>query len=181
MKFSAIQIQPKKSGLEEENAIEALIGCHDRIRHFSAMAVRLADATNEDGNQVSEAAKAVHRYFTVALPLHEADENISIDPRIQASVPATALADASAEMVQQHKEINALLKALIPLWEEVGTDPNRLPTHASQLKTDSERLVQLFDVHLTLEDQTVFPLMVKHLSAEDMDAIRTEMRERRRP
>jgi hemerythrin-like domain-containing protein len=179
--FSGIQIQTRPAGVQEkeETAIDALIGCHDRIRYFSELSAKLAEAVGQPSQDIASAAEKVHRYFTVALPLHEADENNSVDPRVRAAVPEERLAQASAEMVRQHRDINEVLQQLIPMWETVRRDPTALESLSPALRDKSARLRELFEGHLSLEEQTVFPAMRQYVAQAEMDAIRREMRERR--
>lgn len=179
--FSGIQIQSKSSqpNLQEETAIDALLGCHDRIRHFTQLSQKLARAVGQPAADITQVAEKVHRYFTVALPLHEADENVSLDPRVHRSVPEERLREASAEMVRQHKDIDEVVEQLIPMWQTLRHNPEALSSVAPALAERSDRLNELFESHLRLEEETIFPAIREFLSPADLDAIRTEMKERR--
>jgi hemerythrin-like domain-containing protein len=163
---------------KKETALDLLLGCHQRIRHFTAIARRMAENPAASLDEVSEAAEAVHRYFTVALPLHEADENDSIDPRLQAAGNID-LAHASEEMVRQHKSINVVLRQLLPLWDALCREPEKLPGFVPRLLQLITEFEQLWDVHLRLEEETVFPAIEKSLPSHEVEAILREMRERR--
>jgi hemerythrin-like domain-containing protein len=180
--FSGIQIKtaPAEPNPAEETAIDALTGCHDRIRYFTELSQKLSGAVGQPAADIASVAQKVHRYFTVALPLHEADENVSLDPRLRRAVPEQRLADASAEMVRQHKDINEVLQQLIPMWATLAEQPDALESLAPALRDKSNRLNDLFVGHLSLEEQTVFPAMREFLSQDDMDAIRAEMKDRRK-
>lgn len=180
--FSGIQIQTKSSqaDLQEETAIDALLGCHDRIRHFTQLSQKLARAAGQPAADIAQVAEKVHRYFTVALPLHEADENVSLDPRVRRSVPEERLKEASAEMVRQHKDIDEVVEQLIPMWQTLRQNPDALASLAPALADRSDRLNTLFESHLALEEQTIFPAIREFLSQADLDAIRAEMKERRK-
>jgi hemerythrin-like domain-containing protein len=162
---------------KQETPLELLLGCHERIRHFTAVARRMAENPAAPLDQVSEAAEAVYRYFHVALPLHEADENVSLDPRLHA---AGEVVHASEEMVRQHVEINRVLTQLLPLWDALCREPEKLSRFSSRLVRLISELEQLWDVHLRLEEDTVFPA-IKHLPADDVAAILAEMKDRRKP
>lgn len=159
-----------------ETPLDLLLGCHQRIRHFTAMARRMAENPGAPLDQVSEAAEAVYRYFHVALPLHEADENISLDPRLHA---AGQVAHASEEMVRQHTDINVVLRQLLPLWDALCREPEKLPGFVPRLLQLITEFEQLWDVHLRLEEETVFPA-IKRLPPEQVAAILAEMKERRK-
>lgn len=142
------------------------------------MARRIAENPDAPFDQVADAAEAVYRYFHVALPLHEADENISVDPRLHASAPPE-LAQASEEMVRQHRGINALLQQLLPLWDALCREPEKIRGFAPRLRQLSTEFEKLWDVHLKLEEEVVFPAIDRCLHKSEIDAILREMRERR--
>ncbi len=161
-----------------ETAADMLLGCHERIRHFTAVSTRLAGSADATADEIAAAAESVYRYFTVALPLHEADENVSLHPRLREAAPA-ALAAASEEMVRQHQAIDALIGELLPIWGTLQNHPDKLPQIAPKLAEKSHRLQQLWDVHLELEEETVFPAIAQCLSPAQQEAIVSEMRARR--
>ena len=148
-----------------------LLDCHERIRKFAGIALRLAAGKDHPANEVREAVQAVHRYFTVALPLHEADEEQSLQPRL---VPSAAL----ATMVSEHREIDALLgEELVPRWTRLIDAP---ADRALRLATGdpAQRLSALMQRHLELEEQSIFPA-IDLLSPDVQAALVAEMRGRR--
>lgn len=193
-----MQIQPAATPKPEETARQALEGCHARIRHFTEMACRLAHAHQAEPEQIQRAAAEVHRYFTVALPLHEADENQSLHPRLIAAVDAAssrnvpALADtpdtallrrlagpASDAMVEQHESIDQLVERLVPLCTILRSQPAKLEELSQELHEVSAALSEIFTAHLEMEEKTVFPAMEKFLTEKQLRDIREEMRRRR--
>ena len=70
-----LSIETKRRGPVEEDAVGLLVACHARIRSFTATALRLSQAVGAEPSEVADVAGAVHRYFTVALPLHVEDED----------------------------------------------------------------------------------------------------------
>ncbi|MGH9480592.1 MAG: hemerythrin domain-containing protein [Terriglobales bacterium] len=177
-------------GGDASDAVDLLQSCHQRIRHFTALAARLCrpDAPPE---LVAQAARAVHRYYCQALPLHEADENDSVYPRLRAlrgtraagalrpapgaAPPPAELAEANQAMVDQHLEIDRLIAELLPLWLAIAERPEQAPASAALV----ERLQAAWDEHLTLEERVIFPAMRQCLHPEARAAIRREMALRR--
>jgi hemerythrin-like domain-containing protein len=159
-----------------EDAASMLLGCHQRIRHFTEVAVRLAENPSAAATERSNAAKNVFRYYSEALPLHEADENDSLHPRLRQVLPEGILAEANRVMVQQHTEIDALVSGLIPLWDQIQKNPS---SQAPDLLSQTQRLQQLWTSHLQLEEEQVIPAMRRFLSESDLHAIEAEMRARR--
>ncbi|HET9783881.1 MAG TPA: hemerythrin domain-containing protein [Terriglobales bacterium] len=163
---------------DNSDAVDLLLGCHQRIRHFTAMALRLA-AADAPRDQIGTAAGAVHRYYSVALPLHEADENQSVYPRLRAALAASGSrleADANQAMLDQHVEIDKLVDILLPQWAGLAEHPETAPATAATV----EKLNVAWKEHLELEERVVFPALRAHLSQGDRDAIRQEMAQRRR-
>lgn len=153
-----------------------LLGCHQRIRHFTKVALRIAQTFSAPSDERATAAQSVLRYYTEALPLHEADENESLHPRLRRVLPEGALAEANDAMVQQHSEIDALVARLIPAWRELERDPQHPQTDLLQ---QTEQLQQLWSSHLQLEEEQVIPAMQRFLPAADLRSIEAEMRARR--
>ncbi len=159
---------------------ELLLACHQRIRHFSDVAVKLAHAHGVAENEIVQAAAGLHRYFTVALPLHEADENLSLHPRLRRTVPPEEPAGPAADaMLDQHQAIDELVERLVPLWELLRAAPEKLPETSGEMCALSSRLAEIFQAHLKLEEETIFPAIDRYLSAKDQADIVREMRERR--
>ena len=189
------QIQAAAQPHKEETVQDALLGCHMRIRHFTEMACKLAHAHGADDAQIMRAAADVHRYFTVALPLHEADENISLHPRMHRALSGDAeptgvgeidllrkLGGPAADaMVEQHLSIDELVERLVPLCTILRTQPAKLEELSQELHEVTAALSEIFKAHLELEEKTVFPAMERFLSPDDLSDIRREMRERRQP
>src|SRR5947209_5155592 len=96
-----------------------LLACHERIRHFLALAGQLCESA-APAAEVAAAAAAVHRYFTVALPLHALDEDESLAPRLlRLDLPAAVRA-AIGPMTAQHGPIEAAIEAAAPLWQALA-------------------------------------------------------------
>src|SRR5690349_17228873 len=85
---------------------DALRACHERIRRFLAMAARLASDEIARDDDVWATAGGVARYFDDALPLHEADEDDSIAPRL-GDLPEVAAMRAEHEAM--HADVRALV------------------------------------------------------------------------
>lgn len=160
---------------DASDAVDLLLGCHQRIRHFTAMARRLA-APGAPPDQIPAAAAAVYRYYSEALPLHEADENESVYPRLRDSDPSATLAQANQAMVEQHRVIDQIIATLLPQWGQLVQRPARAPETASA----AEQLEHAWAEHLELEERLIFPALRQHLNPKDRADIRAEMAGRRK-
>ena len=161
-----------------EDAVGMLLDCHQRIRSFAALAVRLSTSASEPETSRVDAARRLHRYFTIALPLHVADEEQGLKPRLLA-VGGGEVAAALATMTREHEDIERRLDALAPLWEALVREPDRLEPIARTSESALE-LERLFVNHLALEESTLFPA-ARRLPQDALAALALEMRARREP
>ena len=162
-----------------EDPFSLLLECHQRIRTFLAMGQRLAAALDAPPRDVSEAAGRLERYFTVGLPKHVADEDLSLAPRLREREPSAELLATLETVERQHRELEVLLERLVARWRELQTAPERLAALAPALATDSEQLAVRMEEHLLLEERTLFPMVGAHLSEESVATLGAEMRARR--
>jgi hypothetical protein len=75
---TAMLIKIGSSVAETGDVVDLLLACHERIRFFIDLAIRIADTTDASNEEIREAAARVVRYFSESLPLHVADEEESI-------------------------------------------------------------------------------------------------------
>jgi hemerythrin-like domain-containing protein len=163
----------------EQDAVDMLLACHQRIRNFTAIAVRLADAEGAAAPEIANAADSVHRYYSFALPLHEADENDSVYPRLRRHLIDTPERESLQAMVDQHGPIDQVVFRLLPLWAELKAHPEKLSSSAAKLRSSTAHLQELWREHLALEEEVVFTLIRTRLTGEDLKAIHAEMKQRR--
>lgn len=167
---------------EEEavrDAIALLVECHGRIRQFTKIALRLANAKDVDDAEIREAANGLIRYFTIALPLHSEDEEESLHRRLALSEAPAEVKDALDGMVREHGPIHETIDALGLLWRELVENPARLAEHRAELLERATTLAELFEEHLAKEEAIVFPAARKYLRPEAIGEILEEMRARR--
>jgi hemerythrin-like domain-containing protein len=162
-----------------EDAVDLLMGCHQRIRHFTDVAVKLAHAQGVSPWEASQTAAGVHRYFSVSLPLHEADEDRTLQPRL------SALADekvrrALLAMGDQHQAIDELIERLLPLLVMVRNNPETLHAVSGEMCGITKALDEIFRAHLQMEEEAIFPAIRTVLSASARQEMLLEMQERRK-
>jgi len=173
------QIKVGHASSKPESALELLTSCHDHIRHFTSSISKLAHSEGSELAEISTAAAAAHRYFSVALPLHEADEEDSLRPRLLES-GAAEIAPALEAMTHQHQAIDDLIERLLPLLILLSNNPAMLPELHGELCTIAKALSEVFAGHLELEERSIFPAMTTSLSQEAQAQLLAEMRGRRK-
>jgi hypothetical protein len=158
------------------SAIDFFLECHGRIRHFTALAAKLPDAPPE---KRPEAASLVQRFFSIGLPLHATDEDVSLAPRLRlalAGAPSSAVvADALDAMTAEHPEVDALGAAIAEICATIAARPDA----TTSLAADVARLSALWDEHLAREEEIIFPAARLLLPAEAQAIILEECRSRR--
>jgi len=159
------------------DVVALMLDCHGKIRHFVALARAAGEASAEPA-EVADACAQARRYFAEALPLHIADEEESLLPRLRGR--DAGLDRALAAMHDEHEahgpHVTALLEAL--------TRVHDAPTDAAlrgQLASSAAALARSFDAHLEAEEQHVFPALRSLLSEPEQHAILGELRARRQP
>jgi hemerythrin-like domain-containing protein len=159
------------------DAVGMLLECHQRIRQFSELAVRLASAGEVAPAEVRAAAQQLRRYFGEAFPLHVADEELSLRPRLE-RIGDRAVQGALAAMSKEHEGGRALLEPLLSDWVDLSGDRAN-PWLRTARAAEARRLQQLLDEHLALEESILFPAAAARLSPHSLEAIAEEMRARR--
>ncbi len=167
--------QPKSS----DDAVDLLIGCHQRIRHFTDVAVKLAHSQGLAAQEIAQAAAGVHRYYSVSLPLHEADEEQTLRPRLDA-VADERIRHALFAMNDQHQAIDELLERLLPLLVLVKNNPDMLPDVGGEMCSITKALEEIFRTHLQMEEEVIFPAIRQILPDSTRAQILSEMQARRK-
>lgn len=158
-----------------EDLTSLLLECHARIRHFSALAVRLASSVASPEDRAAAAA-SIARYFEEALPLHVRDEDESVIPRLRDCARAT---DALDRIGREHRDHEPLLAELVALAGEIAADAGTFAAHQERLRALSATLQDELGSHLELEERAFLPMIAAHLSVAEQRAILVEMRARR--
>jgi hypothetical protein len=161
---------------EPKGPVEALLACHDRIRAFSDLALRLVTTRSASSSEITDAAARVERYFRIALPLHVADEEESLRPRLVA-LDAT-IERALDAMSAEHATIEAALAELVPHWATIAADACALEGLRGGLVGETGRLHEVFAEHLANEEAAIFRF-IDELAKVEQTAIAREMQSRR--
>jgi iron-sulfur cluster repair protein YtfE (RIC family) len=161
---------------QSEDVVDLLLACHERIRRFLTMARTLATAHASEPCEVQLAAAQIRRYFAEALPLHVADEQEEILPRLASAAPA--IDQALTAMLDEHCVHEPMVARLVALCGEVEREPSQLAVVGADLAALIAELTTELERHLAQEEQVIFPA-IRRLAAAERDAILVAMRRRR--
>jgi hemerythrin-like domain-containing protein len=162
---------------EPGDVVDLLVACHDRIRFFIDLALRLSAAIDASNDEIRDAAARVVRYFSESLPLHVADEEESIVPRLSGRDPAL---DRTLDIMhREHSEHEPHLEVLLKTCRALQESPEELPKLRDTLHDSAFQLANAFTVHLSQEEKIVLPAIRSLLSDEERTAMLSELRARR--
>jgi hemerythrin-like domain-containing protein len=178
---------PLQIGQRPDHGFDEPLGllsdCHRRIEGFLGILTAATDRI--EGRALDAVARGqlegALAYFASAAPRHTADEEESLFPRLERSGDPRAIAalDAIHRLEDDHVEAgehHAVIDRLIRRWL---TD-DVLPANAvSELKERLTSLNRLYEAHIAVEDNDVFPAAARILPAAEIQAIGREMAARR--
>jgi len=166
-----------RTRLREGDLVDALGECHDRIRSFVQLAVTLSERVNDPSEEIAAASSRIERYFSVAFPLHVADEEASILPRLRGR---SAKIDAAlCAMRDQHDLHTKMVERLCGVARAVGATPNDPRTHRA-LGVIARPLRSILQDHMAAEEAILFPAVRLYFSSDDSRLARREIEGRRR-
>ena len=165
------------SSKEPSDIVDLLLECHHRIRSFISLASRLAAVENNSLEEIEDAAKRVTRYFSEALPLHVADEEESILPRLTGK--NTELDATLERMHREHVKHKPQIEVLVATCRAVQNAPQHLPQLRKTLQPAASWLEAEFGRHLQQEEAVILPAIRALLTREEQTEILNELRTRR--
>lgn len=160
-----------------------LSDCHKRIQHFLRDLTRLAETAVDTKLEPADRASLQRalQYFRESGPRHTADEEESLFPRLRSMKDdraAAALAKVD-ELEADHERANEghrLVDAIGTDWLASGI---LSAEKRARLTAEMKRLAELYEHHIAVEDNEVFPAASRLISAQDKAVIGREMAVRR--
>jgi iron-sulfur cluster repair protein YtfE (RIC family) len=140
---------------------------------FIELACRIAASVGASHDEIRDAASRVIRYFSQSLPLHVADEEESIVPRL--SGRDTELDAAMQNMQQEHDDHGMDLESLLRICRVLEKSPERLPELREELRSTASVLQEKFVIHLEQEERIVLPAIRTLLTPADLEAMLREL------
>lgn len=158
----------------EERLLELLYACHEKVRRFTTLAVRLAGHVETRGvdAEAQEAAASILRYFEQALPLHHIDEEADVFPALHAL--HDALVDQNIlELSADHLRLDAQWQTIAPWLRLIaaGAEPGETPPGL-------DSFADAYADHAEREERDVFAA-IERLPEAIVSTIGARMRARR--
>jgi iron-sulfur cluster repair protein YtfE (RIC family) len=165
------------------NPLGLLQDCHRRIEYFLGQQITALEQT--DGGPLNEeqstALRKALKYFREAAPRHTRDEEDSLFPRMRASVSEAAHAalDTIARLESDHDKADVWHEEVDRLCEQWLADGEIQGADKERLAEDLKSLKALYNHHIHLEDNFIFPAAGKALDAAAIKELGREMAGRR--
>jgi hemerythrin-like domain-containing protein len=166
-------LQPVAPSIDDP--IELLQACHDKVRRFAGLTLRLRAHLAERGadDQAQEAARSILRYFDMAAPLHHDDEDLDLFPALRALGQAELTARID-ELEAQHVSLSRLWQALHPWLSATAAGQScAAPAEVDEFAT-------AYPAHAAREETEIYPAAAQ-LSVVQLRHISDAMVRRRTP
>ena len=161
---------------ETGDVVDLLLACHERIRFFIDLAIRIGDTADASNEEIRDAAARIVRYFSESLPLHVADEEESIIPRLSGR---DAALDRTFESIRrEHSAHDHDLKSLLKICGDLQAAREPAAETRQELRDIAVNLRQQFQIHLSEEEQVVLPAIRSLLTDHDRKTMLQEFRSR---
>ncbi len=178
----AIQIGQKPSPTFAQ-PLELLSDCHRRVESFLRALILVSDQAQGgklDARQ-REALETALRYFREAAPKHTADEEESLFPRMREH--GGELTRHAIEQLQALEADHVTAKHAHATVERFGQEwlerDSLSPEGLREMTLCLRELHVIYERHIAIEDEQIFPLAGKVLTAETLEKVGREMASRR--
>lgn len=165
-----------------EDPVEILNACHDKVRHFASLTIRLRDHLQHVGLDAAalEAASRIRRYFNQAAVLHHEDEELDLFPALM-SLDVDLISRSSKESLSL--SIQSLQREHETLGEAWSQIDRWLDSIEAGEPCPEPACVELFahayTRHADREENEIYPYS-KYLDKSVLGKIGLSMVERRR-
>jgi hemerythrin-like domain-containing protein len=160
------------------NPIGLLSDCHRRIERFLKTLEAVADLGGVLDAPCRKALKTALEYFRNAAPRHTADEEEDLFPMLRLR-ERPEIAKALERLEGDHARASAWHREVEEIFGRWVRD-ERLPApETARLKDLLKSLSDLYAAHITVEEDSIFPLAQAELSAQDKETMGRRMASRR--
>ena len=160
-----------------------LTDCHRRIEMFLGSLRAVAELIDRPPTEdVRRALESALLYFSQAAPKHTADEEESLFPRLrQMRNPEVVAALSCVEKLEEEHRGAALLHEAV---ERIGTqylsNGNLTDGEIADFRRSVVSLAAIYKQHISIEDDLIFPMASRMLSASEKQEVANEMAGRRK-
>lgn len=156
-----------------ENPIALLLACHEKVRRFADLTVRLDKHLTTYGidDEARAAAGNILRYFDVAAPLHHADEEADLFPALR-ELGKPQLTNAIDDLENEHDALAKLWLAVRPWLDAIAHE--RATVRPPLVNEFASRYI----AHANREEREVYP-DARSLSPAVIQALGLRMSQRR--
>jgi hemerythrin-like domain-containing protein len=175
---------PIQIGAKPDSGFDDPIGmlkdCHRRIESFLnilCVVVERARTRTLNGEETAAVESALH-YFRTGGQRHNADEEESLFPRLRANL-ATGSVEEISGLESDHHAANELHSQVDILYTTWIADARLSEQDAQRLLNATRRLKHLYEEHIKVEEDVVFPRAAQVLDPQAIAAIGQEFRARR--
>ncbi len=154
--------------------------CHRRIQFFVRVLGEVARRAQGRALTWEEwsAVEGAVRYFRESGPRHNRDEEESVFPRLRKL--ASGLLHAEMERLEsEHEEAEALHEETVRLYAMWHAGHGLPQDEEARLLEVTERLRKLYEEHIRIEEEQVFPRAARSLDAATIATIGAEFKARR--
>ena len=177
-----IQIGQKPSPTFQQ-PLELLSDCHRRVESFLRDLILVAEQARggELNPQQRAALETALRYFREAAPKHTADEEESLFPRMrELGEGATREALVKIQALEADHEVAKVGHDAIEHLGQKWLESGRLSDEETlRLLGHLRELHYIYERHIAVEDNEIFPLAAQVLDPETLNDIGREMAKRR--
>jgi hemerythrin-like domain-containing protein len=177
---------PVQIGAETHNFTDPtglLTDCHRRIVTFLDTLRAVAQVIDRPPTaDVERALESALRYFSQAAPKHTADEEESLFPRLRqiSHADLTSAFDKLQELEAEHRWANPLHAEVEQLGVKYLSERSLSKPEADRFRAAIRDLQSMYERHIRIEDNVIFPLAARLLTEQDKSAIADEMAGRRK-
>jgi hemerythrin-like domain-containing protein len=175
----AVQIGAKPdSGFNDP--IGMLKDCHRRIEHFLAILVSVAGKAQGRvlNSEEQSAVEAALHYFNESGPRHTKDEEESLFPRLK-GMDAEQLLARVQRLETEHGEAETIHKEVEQLYAKWIVECSLSCDESVWLVAITRKLQQLYEEHIKIEEDLVFPFAADRLDNETVAEMGSEFKARR--
>lgn len=167
-----------------DDPIGMLKDCHRRIERFLRILWLVEDRASGRALSAEEksAVRSAMNYFQLGGKRHTADEEESLFPRMRVHMDGELSPDESSQigsLEHDHQiadDLHKTVDALYGAW----IDADRLvPEDERKLRDALEEMKKLYEAHIKIEEDIVFPRAAQILDSQCIAAIGDEIRQRR--